>query len=217
MENKIENKIDNKLDNNTELNIDNLETGDMILFNGNYFLSKIIEYFTNSLYSHVAVVIKNPNFNNKQLQGIYILESGSENSKDPENYRHKFGVQLTKLEEKLADYNGQLYIRKLECIRDQSFYNKIIQIHSDVHNLPYDLNPIDWFKAKFRLNIGNTHKRNTYWCSALVCYFYVKLGFLEQTIPWTLASPNDLSSNSHSDLINFENCIMHNDKKLKIN
>ena len=36
------------------MNIDDLETGDMILFSGNYFISKIIEYFSGSKYSLVA-------------------------------------------------------------------------------------------------------------------------------------------------------------------
>ena len=43
------------------MKIDELETGDIILFSGNYFLSYIVEYFTNSIYSHVGVVLKNPN------------------------------------------------------------------------------------------------------------------------------------------------------------
>ena len=44
------------------MNINELETGDIILFSGNYFISNIIEFITNSKYSHIAVIIKNPNF-----------------------------------------------------------------------------------------------------------------------------------------------------------
>ena len=73
------------------------------------------------------------------------------------------------------------------------FYKKIDQIHSDVHNLPYDLNLFDWIKAGLNIKIGNVQK-NTYWCSALVCYIYIKLGFLENNIPWTLISPEDFNS-----------------------
>ena len=69
------------------MNISDLQTGDMILFNGNYFLSRIIEYITGSIYSHTAIIIKNPNFLGEQYQGTYIIESGYEDKKDVENNR----------------------------------------------------------------------------------------------------------------------------------
>ena len=141
------------------MNIDDLETGDMILFSGNYFISKIIEYFSGSKYSHVAVIIKNPDFFDDKLEGLYILESGYENKPDSENDRYKFGIQLTNFKEMALNYSGNIYVRKLHCNRDQDFYNKINQIHSDVHNLPYDLNIIDWIKAKFDIEIGFTQKK----------------------------------------------------------
>ena len=197
------------------MNIDDLETGDMILFSGNYFISKIIEYFSGSKYSHVAVIIKNPDFFDDKLEGLYILESGYENKPDSENDRYKFGVQLTNFKEMALNYSGNIYVRKLHCNRDHDFYNKINQIHSDVHNLPYDLNIIDWIKAKFDIEIGFTQKKNTFWCSALVSYFYVKLGFLNKSIPWTLISPQELSSSS--DKLQFENCKLDDDKLIIIN
>ena len=55
------------------MNIDELETGDMILFNGNYMLSKVIEYFTNSIYSHIGVIIKDPCFENLFLKDVKCL------------------------------------------------------------------------------------------------------------------------------------------------
>ena len=191
------------------MNISDLQTGDMILFNGNYFLSRIIEYITGSIYSHAAIIIKNPNFLGEQYQGTYIIDSGYENKKDVENNRYKFGVQLTNFEELLKNYNGKIYVRKLNCERNQQFYQKIIDFHSDVHNLPYDTNPIDWFKAKFNIDIGNIQKKNTFWCSALVSYFYVKLGFLNNNIPWTLIKPQDLSSSSNT--LKFIHCTLSDD------
>ena len=53
------------------MKIDELETGDIILFSGNYFLSYIVEYFTKSIYSHVGVVLKNPNLGDAKFKGIY--------------------------------------------------------------------------------------------------------------------------------------------------
>ena len=55
------------------MKIDELETGDIILFSGNYFLSYIVEYFTKSIYSHVGVVLKNPNLGDAKLIKVEIL------------------------------------------------------------------------------------------------------------------------------------------------
>ena len=55
---------------------DILDTGDIILFSGNYFISKAVEFVTDCEYSHVAVIIKNPKFIDKELEdGLYIIES----------------------------------------------------------------------------------------------------------------------------------------------
>ena len=89
------------------MNLQDLQTGDIILFNGNYLLSRFIEYISGSIYSHVAIIIKNPNFLGEQYEGIYILESGYEGKKDVENDRYKFGVQLTNFEELVKNYKGK--------------------------------------------------------------------------------------------------------------
>ena len=47
-----------------------------------------------------------------------MLESGFEDKPDSENNRIKLGVQLTKLEDVIKTYNGNIYIRKLTCVRN---------------------------------------------------------------------------------------------------
>ena len=47
---------------------------------------------------------------------------------------------------------------------------------------PYDLNPLDWSKAARDIEIGDCQKDNTFWCSALVSYIYIKLGFLPEKL-----------------------------------
>lgn len=191
-----------------------LETGDIILFSGDYIVSRFIEYFCKSIFSHCGIIIKNPSFLDKNLEDdIYVLESGYENINDPENSRKKYGVQLTKLDYIINNYNGKLYYRKLNCIRDNSFINKIYQIHSNVHNLSYDTNIIDWIKAEFNINIGDVQKTNTFWCSSLVAYFFVKVGFLDENIPWTLITPNEFSSTSN--ILKFKNCTLEINQILK--
>ena len=45
-----------------------LNTGDIILFEGYYIVSKIIEFLTESNYSHIGIIIKNPKFLDKNFK-----------------------------------------------------------------------------------------------------------------------------------------------------
>ena len=75
-----------------------------------------------------------------------------------------------------------------------SLDRKLNDAHSIVHNKPYDANPIDWFKSWLDLEVGDVHKETTFFCSALVAFFYTRLGILPEDTPWTLISPNELGT-----------------------
>ena len=108
--------------------INNCKTGDILLFSTNCWYSKLIEFFTHSKFSHIAIILKDPIFINPKLKGLYILESGAEKKPSPEDENKKYGVQITKLEDILNSYDtnnlGNLYYRKLDCIRNKEFYEK---------------------------------------------------------------------------------------------
>lgn len=178
--------------------MEDLKTGDILLFSqrGSY-LSCFIKCCTCSKYSHAAMILKDPFFKNKRHNGIYIIEStGLEKVYDCEDYEYKWGAQIRNFNEVYDNYNGRIYVRKLHCIRDTNFYKKLEDAHSIVHNRPYDANPVDWIKAWLDLEVGNIHKETTFFCSALVAFFYMKLGILPEDTPWTLISPNELGTES---------------------
>lgn len=189
-----------------------LNTGDLLLFRGNYILSRLIEYFTGGNYSHIGIVLNDPTYIEPKLIGLYMLESGEEDFKDSEDDKYKFGVQITDLKECLKNYKGEVYCRKLKCERDEIFYKKLVDINKKIHDKPYDLDLFDWIKADLGIYIGNVQKTNKFWCSALVAFVYVKLGFLSNDIPWTMIKPNDFSCKS--DKLKFINCSLDDEKKL---
>tara|TARA_Y100001954_G_C15639110_1_gene516734 strand:- start:38 stop:658 length:621 start_codon:yes stop_codon:yes gene_type:complete len=176
------------------MNISELNTGDILLFSerGNCFAS-MVERCTRSKYSHVAMVLKNPTYIDSKLKGHYLLESTFEVPPDAVDHKKKFGVQIQELNSRIRDFNGNIYWRKLNCERTEQFYNKLARVYDEVKGILYDTNPIDWFKAAFKINLGNVHKTNTFWCSALLAYMYVQFGFLPETIPWTIISPVEFS------------------------
>ena len=181
------------------------ETGDILLFNTwNEWYDKIIEKFTGSKFSHVGVVLNSPFYLDEKLKiGLYLLESGKENIPDAINGEYIYGVQIVDLDEvvkgfvqnsKSKEKIGNLYYRKLFCDRNDNFYKTCCESIKQVYDSPYDLLPQDWVKSELHDYKGNkTQRLNTFWCSALASYLYVKLGFLEENTPWTLIQPKQFS------------------------
>jgi cell wall-associated NlpC family hydrolase len=178
-----------------------LETGDIILFRGTGIIATILEYFGKSKYSHVGMILKNPKFLNDSLEdGIYLLESSYNDTPDSEDHKLKLGVQIHKLEDVLKEYpKNSVYVRKVHCERNDDFYKKLIDIHTEIHNKSYDLNLFDWICAKCNLDKEFPSnplykKTNTFWCSALVSYIFRELGLIKEDINWTLMAPREFSS-----------------------
>ena len=153
------------------------------------------------------MVLKNPIYIDPKLnEGLYLIESGLEPYKDSEDNKYKLGVQIQKLLPILKEYGeNNIYCRRLNKLGDFPI-NKMKDIHDTIHNKPYDLNPIDWVEGlvDVKAPIFNKKTTNRFWCSALVSYIYLKLGYLRFDTSWTLINPEDW--NDKSKTLNFTNC-----------
>lgn len=197
----------------------NCNTGDILLFSTKHWYSKLIEFFTQSKFSHIGIILKDPIYIKPTLKGLYLFESGAESKPSPEDGKKKYGVQITKLEDILDSYSssylGNLYYRKLDCDRNKDFYDKIKKIHDKTYNKPYDIDIIDWIKAEFDIKLGNEQKTNTYWCSALTAFTYVNLGFLKEDLPWTIIKPSEFSYIERKKNLDFLNCNLKPEEIIK--
>ena len=191
------------IDENTELLnekiLDDLKTGDLLLFNDNSpglfeWFSKMIKWGSHSNYSHIAMVLKNPTFLDKPLEGLYIWESSWEDNPDPQDGKRKLGVQITPIKEVIDAYkNGDIYVRRTNTWEFNPFTNyNLKHIHDVVYNKPYDICPLDWVEA-FLKKDNNPQKTNRFFCSALVGYIYTKVGLLIPETDWSILAPNDFS------------------------
>ena len=145
------------------------------------------------------------------------MESGYETTPDPTDGKLKFGVQVVSLDNVIKSYQnswmGNLYYRKLDYLRDEQFIENIKKIYHDVHNRPYDIDLLDWIKAGLNIHIGNEHKTNSFWCSALASYIYCKMKFLKD-VPWTIISPKNFSYYEDNKTLKFINCEVAPEKKI---
>lgn len=178
--------------------INDLDTFDIILCNGqNYWFSSVIEYATWSKFSHIGIVLKSPTWLHPELTGNYFLESGVEKFSDAVDHKMKFGVQITNLNKMINNYIGTLYVRKLksEPYKTNPYYyeNKLKGVYEMIRDKPYDENPIDLIQAQMRIKLHDNHDES-FFCSALVAFIYVQLGFLPVDIDWHLVVPKDFAS-----------------------
>jgi hypothetical protein len=128
------------------------------------------------------------------------------NTPDIEDNQYKIGVQIHRLEDILKEYpKGSVYIRHIIVDRNELFYEKLSEIHKEIHNKPYDINPYDWLCAK--LNIispfkedNKFRKTTSFWCSALLSYIYCKLDWIDDTINWSLMGPREFSSDEGKEI-----------------
>lgn len=179
--------------------MDNLKTGDLILFCSNNntgfmgLFSSLIKYGSHSNYTHIGMIIKDPTFLNQSLKGLYVWESGYEGQPDPQDNLIKLGVQITPLYEMINNYkNSKIIVRKLKT-SEQKFDDEILsKIHSIVHNKPYDTNLLDWVQALIGYDL-NPQKTSRFWCSAFVGYLYTTAGILKNKTDWSILSPSDFS------------------------
>jgi hypothetical protein len=197
--------------------LDTCQTGDLVLYNSTAIYSRIIEVLSGSKYSHISFILKNPTWLHSDLSGIYVFESGLEPSKDILSGDKVFGVQLTSMdlikEEYINAKCGYIYHVKNDFERTQEYYDKLKDLIINTDKTKYDLNPIDWLKAKFNINIG---KRivNRFFCSALVAYLMENLNQIEKNIDWSYIAPYRFSKNS-KDCLNFINCNVNNEKYIR--
>ena len=84
--------------------LENCQTGDLLLYSSKRWYSYIIEFLGWSKYSHVSMIVRDPIWIDPNLKGLYIFESGVENTNDVIEDRHVYGVQLVKLEDALKNY-----------------------------------------------------------------------------------------------------------------
>tara|TARA_Y100001970_G_scaffold140877_1_gene173511 strand:+ start:242 stop:835 length:594 start_codon:yes stop_codon:yes gene_type:complete len=177
----------------------NLKTGDILLFSydGYSLFSSMIKKFTQSEFTHVAMVLKDPYFIHPSLKGYYVWESGKEDKPDPQDNKIKLGVQITPFDEIYQTYsstNSEIYVRRVDS--SKNFTNETLEkIHEVVYNKPYDLVPKDFYEALEKKD-DNPQKTSRFWCSALLGYIYTQCGILNKDTDWSILFPKDFSSQS---------------------
>jgi len=200
-----------------------LKTGDLLLFDNKGggimgIFSALIKKITKSDISHIAMVLKDPDFIDPPLKGIYVWESNYEGKPDPQDGTIKFGVQITPIEEILDYYRknkSQVFVRRIICYPSIFSKNNLEDIHKVVYDKVYDITISDWIEAIERKD-KKPQKTDRFWCSALVGYIYTKCGLLSPNTDWSILRPSDFTTKYSSNLEFLNNACLDNEQQLNI-
>ena len=201
----------------------NLSTGDILLFDGigsgiMGIFSSLIKKITKSDISHVAMVLKDPDFVDPPLKGMYVWESNYEGTPDPQDGKIKFGVQITPLEEILDYYRktkGKVFVRKIICYPSLFSKNNLEDIHKVVYGKVYDINLSDWIEGIERKD-KKPQKTDRFWCSALVGYIYTKCDVLTPYTDWSILRPSDFTTKYNNNLNFLNNACLGDEVQIHI-
>lgn len=179
------------------------QTGDLLLCDDLQYgswgiFSWFIKFMTKSDFSHVGMIVVDPEFTNTPLKGTFVWTSGISDVPDPDDDVKKFGVQLIPYDHFIQTYGGKIYARRIHFDSDDE-YRRIFnndtlkKIHRVVYDKPYDIVITDWIDAYCKKD-KHPQKTSRFFCSALIGYIYTKLTLLDDALDWSILYPNFFSS-----------------------
>ena len=179
-----------------------LRTGDLLFFNEHptntrfRCLTSLIKCCTLSKYSHVAIVVVDPPWTS--LQGVFIWESSYHGTKDPQDGKVKFGVQLTPIELYTRNYPGRvdIFVRRPYHPDTYEKFSRmtLLSVQSKVYDTPYDTSIKDWVGAWTKITPAKRQTKS-FFCSAFVSFVLTECGILDPLTDWTKTTAADLSNN----------------------
>ena len=169
---------------------DEMRTGDLVLFSGKAFSSKLIRFYTRNKFSHVGMIVKS-----KEMDLVTLWESATALAKDLISNTVKSGVRMTPLSQTLEIYDGLATWRKLEGhdITPEDL-SGLKEFRREYAKKEYESGWLELFRAAYD-GIGgkNEEDLNSIFCSELVAATYAKLGLTDGKRPANEYTPADFS------------------------
>ena len=157
---------------------DRLATGDVVLFSGKGRISEIIRWFSGTDYSHVGMVVAD-----SDLDAIFLWESTTlSNIEDVETGAFTKGVQLVPLSDRLARYEGRVWVRHLAPTLSAAQRQRLWRFRREVAGRPYERRKLELFLSLFKdRGIGACRSQEdltSLFCSELIAEAYQRMGLL---------------------------------------
>ncbi len=161
-----------------------IQTGDLLFCSGNYMVSKVIQKFSGSMFSHIGLVF---HWNNR----IMMLESVEDDGVRVVPVSH----YLQNYENTNKPYNGTIYIARHKDIENakQEELHEMIGTGLDLLNRNYDKDEIARIVSRIALGIGKHKDDQEYICSELIEECLKKIGITFQVSSGGFLYPEDIA------------------------
>jgi len=193
----------------TPLFFDQMQTGDVLLVHGRYFLSELIESILQSKWSHSAMIVKAADFGKEnEWPPVLLWESNSlTNLPDLLTGKYKTGPMLVDLKERLQttlnDFKDvEFAYRPLLVNRTPGMMKAFADFAPTVSSatFPDDLQMAAMLAEGYYLN--RQADEHLYFCSELLAASYIHMKLLTHDHPYNYYSPKDFSDESKLSLLN---------------
>lgn len=181
-----------------------MQTGDLMLFNGQYSGSKFIEILERSEWSHVGIIVK---FENDEEP--YIWEATSLTNVEDIIFKDQItGVKMVSLRERMEHYGDELEkyeaanfgYRKMNVDRAKDLNDMVVQLHKKYHGIE---DPSFW-EMIWDVVQGRFFRKSIpldkFFCSEFVAEMYLQLGFIDEEKPINAYMPSDFSEKGKNHL-----------------
>jgi len=164
---------------------DSLRSGDLVFCSGSYLFSGLIQRFTRSVWSHVAIV-----YRDEALGRVFVLESEA-----------GVGVRLVPVSKYLRDYHGrrrpyrgQIVVGRLQPALSAEQVRRGVSFGMDLLTKPYDSSEILRIALRIAFRVGRGARDRKFICSELVdeCFRAAGVRFNR---PDNYISPQDIWRN----------------------
>ena len=156
-----------------------LNTGDIVLFSGSGVISKTIQYFSRSFWSHIGMVIRD-----EEWKMLLLWESTTLSKvKDVESRGQRQGVAIRPMSDRLRDYPvGKVAFRKLQNITiTDEMKQVLIAFRDEIKGRNYEESKIELMKSAYDGFLGdNKEDLSSVFCSELVAEALQRIGVLKE-------------------------------------
>lgn len=157
-----------------------MQTGDLVLFSGRTWFSRAVQYFSDTPWSHVGMVLRLPEYDfvclyeATALHDLQDLDTGTVHD----------GVQLVPLSRRLQTYNGSVAYRKLHGFSVAGEHlQALLRLRHTFRGRPWEKHNMELVRAMWASLTGpSAHGRvdlSSFFCSELISKCYQTLGLLD--------------------------------------
>lgn len=174
----------------TFVNLDKVETGDILIYSSINNSSFGISFLTKSIYTHVGIALWadidiNVNIDNKinihkndtKTKKLLIFETDMGDGKfDYIKLKNiKNNVRLISVDENLKNVN-KIYVRKLNVVKDDYFYKNFYDFINEYKDIPYEKDNITIFSIMLGINKRNNNdKLKSAICTEVVYHYLTEI------------------------------------------